>query len=120
MEIDEAIEIIKSVAEGTNPFTGEIFGENSVYQHPQMVRALYRALNSLEARKRWEKRQRDLPENAGKPWDKEEIDRLLSAFEAHVSMREIARTHKRTVGAIEARLVELGKIEPKDEKYRRG
>ena len=120
MELDEAIKIVRTVAEGVNPFTGEVFGEGSVYQHPQMVRAMYRALAALESRKKWEERQQNRPENAGKPWRGEEIDQVVSEFESGVPISELARRHKRTRGAIEACLEKAGKIEPKEDRYRRG
>ena len=52
------------------------------------------------------------PENAGKPWNDEEDMLLANAFEAGKRIPELAREHRRTRAAIQARLVRLGKIEP--------
>ena len=112
MEISEAMRIIKAAADGVNPFTGEMFPGDSVYQHPQMVRALYRALAALEARQRWEDKKRQLPENAGKPWTAEDDRRLISEFDSGIGIQELAGRFKRTYGSIEARLINMGKIQP--------
>jgi hypothetical protein len=112
MEISEAIRIIKAAADGLNPFTGEVFSTDSVYQHPEMVRALYRALSAMEIQARREKRKRNLPENAGRPWTDEDEQQLLKDFDAGVEIRDLARQFKRTYGSIEARLEMHGKIEP--------
>lgn len=113
MEISEAMRIIKAAADGVNPFTGEVFPGDSVYQHPQMVRALYRALAAMEARQRWEEKKRQQPENAGKPWTPEDDEQLVSDFDSGVKIQELARRFKRTYGSIEARLVNMGKIPPR-------
>jgi hypothetical protein len=113
MEISEAIKIIKTVADGINPFTGEVFSGDSVYQQPQMVRALYRAVGALEVRERYERKKRQLPENAGKQWTEEDDNQLISGFDSGEKIRDLARKFKRTYGSIEARLEILGKIEPK-------
>jgi hypothetical protein len=118
MEIKEAVKIIKAVADGVNPFTGELFPEGSVYQNPQMVRALYRAVGALEAQKKREEKKTQLPENTGKPWSETEHEELISAFDSGMGIKEIARKHKRTTGAIAARLENFGKIAPQTDRFR--
>ena len=112
MEISEAMRIIKTTAEGVNPFTGEVFPPDSVYQHPEMVRALYRAVAVMEARYKWEEKKKQLPENAGKPWTDEDDRQLTSEYDSGVKIRDLARKFKRTYKSIEARLEMHGKIEP--------
>ncbi len=60
------------------------------------------------------KRQESLPENAGKAWSTEEDHLLIEKFDKGVPVKELARHHKRTEGAIKSRLVKLGKISPTD------
>lgn len=36
MDVKAAMTILKALADGANPFTGEVFPHNSVYQHPSM------------------------------------------------------------------------------------
>jgi hypothetical protein len=118
MEINEAVRIIKAVADGVNPFTGEVFPEGSIYQNPQTVRALHRAVGALEAQKKREERKTQLPENTGKPWSEEEHEQLMAAFDSGMGIKEIARKHKRTTGAIAARLENFGKIAPRTDQGR--
>lgn len=114
MEISEALGIIKVVADGINPFTGEAFPSDSVYQHPQMVRAMYRAVTVLEARQKWEDKKKQMPENAGKQWTDEDDRQLLGGFDNGVKIPDLARKFKRTIASIEARLEMHGKIEPQE------
>jgi hypothetical protein len=36
-DVNTALTILKALADGANPFTGQVFPHNSVYQHPQVV-----------------------------------------------------------------------------------
>ena len=47
--------------------------------------------------------------NAGAPWSKEEDDELIREFDAKISIAELVKKHGRTKGAINSRLVRLGK-----------
>ena len=114
MEITEAKEIVKLLADGINPETGEIFPDDSPYQNPKIIRALFAALRTMEYEERRSQRRGNLPENAGKPWDKTEDDSLSRKFDAGVDIASIAREHKRTQGAIKSRLVYLGKMAAPD------
>ena len=50
--------------------------------------------------------------NAGRPWSAAEDALLEQAHAAGMRVAELARAHERTTGAITARLVKLGRIEP--------
>ncbi len=115
MQTSEALKIIQALADGVNPITGEVFLDDSPHQHPQIIRALFAAAKSLEKLEKNEerqKRERDLPENAGKAWDAEEDKLLCAGFDAGMTIIQLAQKHKRTNGSIQSRLVRLGKIEP--------
>jgi len=114
MEISKAIEIIKALSEGIDPYTGEIFPHDSPYQHPDTVKALFKAINALELMEERNRRQKSLPENAGKSWSEEEDKKLINQFDRGMSFKELSKDHKRTEGAIKSRLVKLGKISPID------
>lgn len=45
MEKDKAVKIIKALAEGIDPTTGEVLNQESVYNKGDVVRALYEVLN---------------------------------------------------------------------------
>ena len=55
-----------------------------------------------------------LPENVGQPWTADEETRLVEAFKAGQSPEEIARRHRRTVRAVEARLQRMGLLKEED------
>jgi hypothetical protein len=110
METNRAIEILKLLSDGIDPFTGEIFPESSPYQHPDTVRALFKAIDALRRIQSREVRQGNLPENAGKPWTEEEDNQLANSYDGSKTFKEISEEHKRTEGAIKSRLLKIGKI----------
>ena len=110
MEITKALGIIRTLADGIDPYTGEVYFATSPYQNPETVRALFTAINALEIAQKKEKRKRALPDRAGQPWDDEETSRLIKKFEDGVPINELAVEHKRTKGAIVSQLIKLGKV----------
>jgi len=110
MNAKRAFEIVNLLADGINPYTGEVFSDG-VFQHPDTVRALYIAKKALTRLINYEKRQQNLPSNAGVSWSLEEEDKLLAGFDTGKGIAELAKIHGRTTGAIQSRLVKLGKIE---------
>jgi len=114
METNETIEIIQALANGADPMTGEVFPESSPYNHPKVIRALFQTLKALEKYRGREDRERNLPGNAGKPWDEKEDRDLIKDFDARTATKEIAAKHGRTEYAITARLVKLGKLSETD------
>lgn len=113
METPRAVEIIRSLADGRDPATGELFPPGSPYQQADTVRALFMALEALERRSRV---RADRPVDPNRPkmgasWTPEEEQQLRDGFAAHKPIPELATAHGRTVGAITARLVKLGLIE---------
>jgi len=109
MELDQALEIVRKLADGLHPETGQAVSCDSLYQHPQAVRALNRAVLALEFQQARERR-RTLPANAGKPWSNAEDTQICEELRRGINFQEIARTHGRTAGSIVARLIRLGKI----------
>lgn len=98
MEIERAREIIKQLADGVDPTTGEVLPRESVYNKPEVIRALFTILQETSNPIR----------NAGKPWTDIEDDKLADEFASKISISEIAAEHGRTRGAIESRLEKLG------------
>ncbi len=117
MDTKEALQVVRALADGVDPCTGEVFPDDSPYQHPRVVRALFaavRALEESESRRAKEERHRiekQLPDNAGKSWERREDEELIIAFEAGMKIKEMAHKHQRTEGSIQSRLVKLGKIQ---------
>jgi O-methyltransferase involved in polyketide biosynthesis len=123
METAKTVEILKVLAEGIDPGTGEQFPAGSTYQQPDTVRALFSAIRMLEnpastiSSDPPSTKQpgamtagKSAPQNAGRPWSEEEDTRLGQTFDSGKSIEELAEIHKRSKWAIEARLARLGKI----------
>lgn len=109
METRDALRVIQSLADGVNPHTGELFSEDSPYQHPQVVRALFAAVGALQRLEDRQRREQRLPEHAGKPWDAAEDTQLSESFDAGMTVTQLAQQHRRTEGAIQLRLEKIGK-----------
>ena len=103
MDVIRAREILRTLANGVDPTTGELLPEDSVYNAPEVIRALFVILETTAP-----PRQQDPLRNAGKPWNNMEDDKLRDEFAAGMKLSRIAQEHGRTYGAIESRLEHLG------------
>ena len=119
METTKTLAVLKALADGVDPATGEQFPAGSAYQHPDTVRALFSAISLLgnpaapsptPASPKPGAPAKSGPENSGRPWSEEEDLRLGKTYDAGKSIEELAGIHKRSKWAIEARLARLGKI----------
>ena len=109
MELQEALNIVRALAGGLNPETGQAMEAESLCRQPRIVKALNRALSALV---QLEQRERSQPGNAGKYWSREEDAKLCAEVRKGIDFHEIAKSHHRTVPSIVARLVKLGEIKP--------
>lgn len=114
MDIQRAKEVLTGLAEGIDPLTGEVLPRDSVYNTPEIIRALYCAINELSA-----KSKKPQPENAGKPWTEADDTVLCQMFDEGKNRREICAYFKRSEGAIASRLARLGKIQKRDDLYKK-
>ena len=112
MQLDAALPIVRALADGVNPITGEAYPEHSPYAEPRTLRALYSAVDLMSREVEREKRRERLPANFGKPWTQAEDESLIGEFDGGMVMIDIARRHARTQSSIRLRLEKLGKIEP--------
>jgi len=121
METQKTLAILRTLADGIDPTTGEPFSAGSSYQHPDTVRALFSAIRMLEspaapaqkpapAKDATAAPPRPGQENAGRPWSQEEDVRLGASYDSGKSIEELAAIHKRSKWAVESRLARLGKI----------
>lgn len=69
MDITRAKEILKILADGIDPLTGEILPPDHLRNQPEMIRAFHEILATLPTAKS----SSSLP-NAGKPWSESETD----------------------------------------------
>lgn len=110
MNQSEALSVVRSLANGVDPETGEVFPADSVYQRAQSVRALYAAAEALERTERIERKKAQLPAKTGEPWTESEDRQLLSGFDAGRGLPELAANHQRTQTGVRARLVKYGRL----------
>ena len=121
MEIREAQSIVKALAQGIDPNTGEVFASDSPYNEPKTIRALFTVHDFvMQARKprmsAGEKRQENLdlgrPANYGLPWKDDARSQVATGFEEGKTIEELATTLERTQGAIRAELIRQGLMSP--------
>jgi hypothetical protein len=106
----DALSVIRSLANGVDPESGEVFPADSAYQRAQTVRALYAAAEALEKSERFERRKQQLPAKTGEPWSEDEDRKLLAGFDAGRGLAELAGAHQRTQTGVRARLVKYGRL----------
>ena len=117
--------ILKALAAGIDPHSGQDFPPDSAYQHVDTVRALYCAIEALSSASssapaaslsivntKPTKAPRPAPGNAGKPWTDADDTQLLAGFDAGDSVTTLALAHGRSRFAIEARLARFQRIPP--------
>jgi hypothetical protein len=109
MEIQEAIKIIRALADGVHPETRETLQGDSICRNPQSVMALNRALAALVTE---HERAVKKPGSAGQYWSRAEDKQVCEELRKGMPFEEIAKTHNRTVPSIIVRLVKLGKVAP--------
>ncbi len=120
MELTEARTIVRTLAQGVDPITGEAFAADSPYNHPQVIRALFTVHDHAQSMRSRigvdEKRQRNiergLPSNAGLPWTDDDRTRVASRFKDGRTFEELATTLERTRTAIQAELIRQGLVDP--------
>lgn len=105
MDIIKAREIIRTLADGVDPTTGEVLPEESIYNSPDVIRALFVVLDATSPAQAY---LNDPYRNAGKPWTDAEDEKLHDEFISKIKISDIAKEHGRTNGAIESRLEHLG------------
>jgi hypothetical protein len=110
MQEIRARQILQSLVQGVDPFSGEELPESTVLQQAEVLRALLAGVAALEQGAARASRRATLPRNIGRSWSAEEQSALIDAFQSGEALAEIAARHGRTLRAIEARLEKLGLI----------
>src|SRR5438552_8024046 len=110
MQSAQALAVVRSLANGVDPESGEVFPPESAYQRPLVVRSLYEAAAALERIDRFERRRSQMPAKTGEPWSEDEDRKLLAAFDGGRALQELAAAHERSMGAFRAWLLKYGRI----------
>lgn len=108
MKDQRARQILHSLVNGADPFTGGDLAPGTVLQHADVMRAMLAGCSALDDRTARVSRRAQKPRNIGQPWTPEEQERLIQAFHNSENLGEVAARHGRTVRAIESRLEILG------------
>ena len=114
----EVVEVLSALASGAHPITGQVFEEDSPYNHPRVIRALFGSIELIEScsgrtRRTLEEinREQGRPLRSNMRWSEEEDRRLFGLLEEGVLTAEIASRFERTRGAILSRLQGKGLLE---------
>ena len=110
MELHAARQIIDTLSQGIHPVTGEVMPEDSPYNAPPVIRALFAVSQALETKP--PRAPRASRPNAGKPWVPEDDEKLAQSYSAGLTLSALANELGRTPFAVETRLVKLGKLPP--------
>ena len=79
MDIERAKELLSALADGVDPFTGEVLDRDNVCNRPEIIRALHTAVRAMEMR--YIPEDSDRPRNASKSWSRSEDEKLCRMFE---------------------------------------
>ena len=121
MEITEARSIVKTLAQGVDPTTGEVFPPDSPYNHPNTIRALFKVVelawppgrSKLSVDERRQRNiERGLPRNAGLPWSDDHREAVADGFKNGRTIRELADAFERSLTAINAELIRQELVSP--------
>jgi DNA-binding NarL/FixJ family response regulator len=110
MKDQRARQILHSLVNGADPFSGEDLAAGTVLQNAEVIRAMLAGYSALEERTARACRRAQQPRNIGQTWTPEEQERLIQAFKSGENLEAVADRHGRTLRAIEARLEILGMI----------
>lgn len=108
MKDTEASQILQALIEGREPGSDTVLPTDSIVHRADVLRALLTSVRALDRSAARVQRRALLPDNVGQPWTDEEETRMVESFKSGKPPEEIARRHRRTVRAIEARLERLG------------
>ena len=105
MDIYEAKEIVEKLADGIDPITGEVLSADSICNDPEVIRALFKVLKSIQIplkvseKSIEEKKEKGKLKNRGLPWSDEHRKEIGVLF-----IKEISAHFERTTGAIRSEL----------------
>lgn len=105
----EALKVVRLLAEGVNPLTGEVLPDETVYNSPLVIRSLFAVIEAAQTTPA--KSARAKPDNQGKPWTEDDKALIATAHAAGADIKTLAQQFARTVGGIEAELLRQGLIE---------
>lgn len=119
MEQDKAYSVLEALANGVDPITGECFSDDSPYNQPEVIRALFFILRNKPPKKKVKKSleekqqenlEKGLPMNYGLPWTQESVYSVIKDFQANMAIDTIAEKMARKPNSIIGLLKKQGAI----------
>ena len=119
MDRETVLHHLRAWADGVDPSTGLMLAPDHPAQRPDTLRVVFAALAllssphaaAIEADGRATPSHAG-PRNAGRPWSGDDDASLTHGFDSGETIVALAKRYERTRGAITARLVKLGRIDP--------
>jgi hypothetical protein len=114
MDIYKAKEIIKILADGIDPTTGDVLPAGSICNDPDVIRALFKVLESIQmplkvsGKSIEEKKENWRSGNMGLPWSAEHRKEIGILYNQGKTIKELSENFERTTGAIKAELRHQG------------
>jgi hypothetical protein len=121
MELNESRNIVRTLAQGVHPTTGEVFPPESPYNDPEVIRALFAILECVKQLRRpgksLDERRREnvevgRPVNSGLPWTEEDRAVVKSGFQEGMTIEKLAATLGRSSGSIVAEVIRQDLVPP--------
>lgn len=116
---EKTISIIEGLANGIDPITGEVLPNDSPYNHPEVIRALFHVISLIpkvkKPKRTIEQKQEDniqkgLPKNFGLPWNNSDVQLVINNYNTNVSIEVIANQMFRKASSIIGLLKKHGVI----------
>ena len=121
MEVNESRNIVKTLAQGVHPSTGEVFPPDSPYNDPEVIRALFSVLDIVKQAKKprmsiEERRRQNLefgrPTNSGLPWTDEDRAIVRSEFREGTTIEKLASRLGLSSASIVAEVIRQDLVPP--------
>ena len=121
MELNQSRNIVKTLAQGIHPTTGEVFPSESPYNDPDVIRALFSILEFVKQTRKpkmsvEERRRLNLElgraKNSGLPWTDEDRAIVRSGFQEGETIEKLAAALGRSSGSIVAEVIRQDLLPP--------
>lgn len=125
MNNERAIEVLEMLLDGVHPVTGEALPEDGIHTEPDVIMALFKAVEMLyseaggkvQARLRQGQYTKRGKLNAGRSWTEEDDQKLRKLFKNHVPVEKICFILHRRPRGINNRLMCLGLMQRTTDRY---
>jgi hypothetical protein len=117
----ETLRVLNLLARGIHPASGEMLDDGGCWNDPSVIRALLFAADCLSEMRPTSQREEKskLPQDrSGKAWSSNEDSELRIGFERQETLQHLSNRHKRSRGAIIARVAHLGLAVDRDDARR--